>query len=59
VVITTEARFYLQVLQARLASIKAQMQTVGRFDDAFSPLNAERDEVEAEIEIILDETGAV
>jgi hypothetical protein len=51
----TAADFYIMTLKSRLHFLTEEMRKVGRFDDSFQALAAEKADVEAELEGLYDD----
>jgi hypothetical protein len=48
-------RFYVELLESRMRFLNAEIAKVGRHDDAFDKLSAERDDVEHELDGLRDD----
>ena len=50
--------FYIEILESRLRFLTARIAKVGRLDETFDTLTAERDDVEHELEGLRDDRSA-
>jgi hypothetical protein len=51
------AKFYAELLESRLRFLNGQIAKVGRWDDSFNALSAERDAVAYELAGLRDDVG--
>ena len=50
-------KFFIEILQRRIRFLNAELAKIGRRDDAFDTLTAERDDVAHELEGLLDDAS--
>jgi hypothetical protein len=50
-------KFYTELLESRLRFLAVQIAKVGRWDDAYATLSAERNAVEHELAVLRDDMG--